>query len=66
MTAAVGRPSHLLELVADYTAEAGLRICQSFTNLTSKILRLDVSDYTAKLLFSANLTALRSAKNFAV
>ena len=40
-------------------AEAGLHLLQSITNLTNKILRGDLSHYAAKLLFSANLTALR-------
>ena len=42
------RLSHLLDLVADPTAEAGLRLCKSITNLTNKIHRGDVSDYAVK------------------
>ena len=53
------RPVHLLDLVAVSTAEAGLHLRRSTTNLTNKILRGDVSDYAVKLLFSSNLTALR-------
>ena len=53
------RPTHLLDLVAVSTAEAGLHLRRSITNLTNKILRGDVSDYAVKLLFSSNLTALR-------
>ena len=53
------RPAHLLDLVAVYTAEAGLHLRRFITNLTNKILRGDVSDYAVKLLFSSNLTALR-------
>ena len=51
------RPAHLLDLVADSTAEAGLLLRRSVTNLTNKILHADVSDYALKLLFSLNLTA---------
>ena len=47
------------DLVAVSTAEAGLHLRRSITNLTNKILRGDVSDYTVNLLFSSNLTALR-------
>ena len=53
------RPAHLLDLVAISTAEAGLHLRRSITNLTNKILRGDVSDYAVKLLFSSNLTSLR-------
>ena len=53
------RPAHLLDLVAVSTAEAGLHLRRSITNLTNKILRGDVSDYAVKLLFSSNLTALK-------
>ena len=57
------RPAHLLDLVDPFgsvsTAEAGLHLRRSITNLTNKILRGDVSDYAVKLLFSSNLTALR-------
>ena len=53
------RPAHLLDLVAVSTAEAGLHLRRSITNLTNKILRVDVSDYAVKLLFSSNLTALK-------
>ena len=49
----------LLDPVAVSTAEAGLHLRRSITNLTNKILRADVSDYAVKLLFSSNLTALR-------
>ena len=52
------RSSLLLDLVADSTAEAGLHLRRSITNLTNKILHRDVSDYAAKLLFSSNLAAL--------
>ena len=52
-------PAHLLDLVAVSTADAGLHLRRSITNLTNKILRGDVSDYAVKLLFSSNLTALR-------
>ena len=45
------RPAHLLDLVAVSTAEAGLHLRRSITNLTYKILRGDVSDYAVKLLF---------------
>ena len=44
-------PAHLLGLVAVSTAEAGLHLRRSITNLTNKILRGDVSDYAVKLLF---------------
>ena len=50
---------HLLDLVDVSTAEAGLHLRRSITNLTKKILRGDVSDYAVKLIFSSNLTALR-------
>ena len=53
------RPAHLLDRVAVSTAEAGLHLRRSITNLTNKILRGDVSDYAVKLLFSSNLTALK-------
>ena len=53
------RPAHLLHLVVVSTADAGLHIRRSITNLTNKILRGDVSDYAVKLLFSSNLTALK-------
>ena len=53
------RPAHLLDLVAVSTAEAGLHLRRSITNLTNKILRGDVFDYAVKLLFSSNLTALK-------
>ena len=53
------RPAHLLDLVAVYTAEVGLHLRRSITNLTKKILRGDVSVYAVKLIFSSNLTALR-------
>ena len=53
------RPAHLLDLVAVSTAEAGLHLHRSITNLTNKILRGDVSDYAVKLIFSSNLTALK-------
>ena len=53
------RPAHLFDLVTVSTAEAGLHLRRSITNLKNKILRGDVSDYAAKLLFSSNLTALR-------
>ena len=53
------RPAHLLDLVAVSTAEAGLHLRRSITNLTNKILRGDISDYAVKLLFLSNLTALR-------
>ena len=53
------RPAHLLDHVAVSTAEAGLHLRRSITNLTNKILRGDVSDYAVKLLFSSNLTALK-------
>ena len=53
------RPAHLLDLGAVSTAEAGLHLRRSITNLTNKILRGDVSDYVVKLLFSSNLAALR-------
>ena len=45
------RPAHLLDLVAVSTAEAGLHLRRSITDLTNKILRGDVSDYAVKLLF---------------
>ena len=48
-----------MDLVAVSTAEAGLHLRRSITNLTNKILRGDVSDYAVKLLFSSNLTALK-------
>ena len=54
------RPAHLLDLVAVSTAEAGLHLRRSITNLTNKILRGDVSDYAVKLFFSSNLTALKN------
>ena len=53
------RPAHLLDLVAVSTAEAGLNLRRSITNLTNKILREVVSDYAVKLLFSSNFTALK-------
>ena len=53
------RPAHIFDLVADSTAEAGLHLRRSITNLTNKSLRRDVSVYAVKLLFSSNLTALR-------
>ena len=53
------RPKHLLDLVAVPTADAGHHPRRSITNLTNKIMRGDVSDYSVKLLFSSNLTALR-------
>ena len=53
------RPAHLLDLVAVSTAEAGLHLRRSITNLKNKILRGDASDYAMKLLFPSNLTALR-------
>ena len=53
------RPAHLFYLVAVSTAEAGLHLRRSITNLTNKILRGDVSDYAVKLLLSSNRTALR-------
>ena len=53
------RPAHLLDLVTDSTAEDGLRLHQSITKLTNKILRGGIPDYSAKLLFSANLTTPR-------
>ena len=53
------RPALLLDLVANSTAEDGLQLRRSITNLTNKILRGDVSDYAVKLLLSSNLTALR-------
>ena len=53
-------PAHLLDLVAVSTAEAGLHLHRSITNLTNKIMCGDVSDYVVKLLSSTNLTALRT------
>ena len=53
------RPAHLLDLVAVSTAEGGLHLRRSITNLTNKIRRGDVSDYAVKLLLSSNLTALK-------
>ena len=53
------RPAHLLDRVAVSTAEAGLHLRRSITNLTNKIMRGDVPDYAVKLLFSSNLTALK-------
>ena len=46
------RPAHLMDLVAVSTAEAGLHLRRSITNLMNKILRGDVSDYAVKVLFS--------------
>ena len=53
------RPAHLLNLVSYSTAVAGLRHRQSIANFTNEFICGDISDYAAKLLFSANLTALR-------
>ena len=52
-------PAHLLDLVAVSTAEAGLHLRLSITNLTNKIMRRDISDYAVKLIFSSNLTDLK-------
>ena len=43
------RFAHVVNLVAIHTAEAGLRLRQSITNLTDKILRGDFPDYAAYL-----------------
>ena len=48
-----------MDLLVISTAEAGLPLRRSITNLTNKILRGDVSDYAVRLLFSSNLTALK-------
>ena len=53
------RSAHLLDLVVDSTAEAGLRLRQSITYLSDKIPRGGFSDYDAKLLCSVSHTALR-------
>ena len=52
-------PAHLLDLVAVSTAEAGVHLRRSITNLTNRILLGDVSDYAVKLLFTSNVTTLR-------
>ena len=41
-----------LNLVAVSTAEAGLHLRRTSTNLTNNILRRDFSDYAVKLFFS--------------
>ena len=46
------RPAHLLDLVAVSTAEAGLHLRRSITNMTNKILRGDVSDYAWNSFFN--------------
>ena len=48
-----------MDLVADSSADAGLRLRQSITKFTNNILHRGVYDYAAKLMFSANQTALR-------
>ena len=45
------RPAHLLDILAVSTAEAGLHLRRSITNLTNKIMRGDVSECAVKLLF---------------
>ena len=52
------RQAHLLDLVSYNTAYTGHRLRHSTTNLPNKILRVDISDYATKLLFSTNLTVL--------
>ena len=49
----------LLDIVADSTDDVGLHPRRSITNLTNKIMRVDFSDYAAKLLFSSIFTVLR-------
>ena len=49
-----------MDIVAVSTAEAGLHLRRSITNLTNEIPSGDVSDYAVMLFFSSKLTALRT------
>ena len=53
------RPAHPRDLTSNSTAEAGQHLMRSLTALVNRIPNADVSDHARKLLFSANLTALR-------
>ena len=53
------RPGHIKDLIGPHSAEAGARLRRSVTALVNRLLAADISDFARRLLFSANLTALR-------
>ena len=53
------RPAHLRHIASNSTAEAGQHLIRSLNAFVNRLLNTDLSDHARKLLFSANLTALR-------
>ena len=53
------RPAHLRDPTTNSIVEAGQHLIRSHTALVNLLLNTDLSDHAMKLLFSANLTALR-------
>ena len=53
------RSVHLRDLTSESTAEAGQHLTRSLTALAYRLLSADLSDHDRKLLFSANVTAIR-------
>ena len=51
--------AHLRDITSNSTAKAGQHMIRSLAELVNRLLNADVSDHARKLLFSANLTALR-------
>ena len=54
------QPAHQRHLTSNSSSVAGQHLIRSLTALVNRLLNADVPDNTRKLLFSANLTALRN------